>query len=214
MALYGLVGAGGFAREVMPMLDAMLRASAQPSCEAVFVIEDQYPLPEGPVNGHRVLHLSEFLRADADRFFNVAIADSKVRQRIVESMPAEVRPVSIVSSAFLCQDAVTIGDGAIFCGFTQVTSNARIGKFFHCNMNSYVAHDAVIGDYVTFAPGVKCNGYVVVEDHAYVGTGVVIRDGTNRPITIGRGAVVGMGAVVTRSVPPGATVVGNPARER
>jgi acetyltransferase-like isoleucine patch superfamily enzyme len=76
-----------------------------------------------------------------------------------------------------------------------------------------VAHDCIIGDFVTFAPAVKCNGNVIVEDHAYVGTGAIIRQGTpNKPIVIGRGAVVGMGAVVTRSVAPGATVVGSPAR--
>jgi acetyltransferase-like isoleucine patch superfamily enzyme len=58
----------------------------------------------------------------------------------------------------------------------------------------------------------ECNGHVVVEDHAYMGAGVVIKDGSNKPVVIGRGAVVGMGAVVTKSVPPGETVVGNPAR--
>ncbi len=71
----------------------------------------------------------------------------------------------------------------------------------------------MIGDFVTFAPGVKCNGNVVVEDHAYIGTGAIIKQGQpGQPLVIGRGAVVGMGAVVTKSVPAGATVVGNPAR--
>ncbi len=71
----------------------------------------------------------------------------------------------------------------------------------------------VIGDYVTFAPGVMCNGNVHVQDHAYIGTGAVIKQGLpGAPLVIGRGAVVGMGAVVTKSVPPGVTVVGNPAR--
>jgi acetyltransferase-like isoleucine patch superfamily enzyme len=60
---------------------------------------------------------------------------------------------------------------------------------------------------------VKCNGNVVIEDHAYIGTGAVIKQGApGAPLVISRGAVVGMGAVVTKSVPAGTTVVGNPAR--
>jgi len=40
----------------------------------------------------------------------------------------------------------------------------------------------------------------------------VLKQGTDdKPIVIGKGAIVGMGAVVTKSVPPFATVVGNPA---
>ena len=95
----------------------------------------------------------------------------------------------------------------------MVTSNASIGRFFHCNLYSYVAHDCVIGDFVTFAPGVKCNGNVFIEDHSCIGTGAMLLPGTHdAPLVIGRGAVVGIGAVVTRSVPAGATVVGNPGR--
>ena len=71
----------------------------------------------------------------------------------------------------------------------------------------------MIGDFVTFAPGVQCNGNIVIEDHAYIGAGAVIKQGKpGQPLIIGRGAVVGMGAVVTKSVAAGATVVGNPAR--
>lgn len=36
--------------------------------------------------------------------------------------------------------------------------------------------------------------------------------GCGQPLVIGKGAVVGMGALVTKSVAPGTTVVGNPAR--
>jgi hypothetical protein len=94
-----------------------------------------------------------------------------------------------------------------------LTSNISIGKSFHANIYSYVAHDCKIGDYVTFAPGAKCNGNVIIEDYAYIGTGAIIKPGSkNKPLVIGQGAVIGMGAVVTKSVSPGVTVFGNPAK--
>lgn len=95
----------------------------------------------------------------------------------------------------------------------MITTNVRIGRQFQCNIYSYVEHDCVIGDFVTFAPRVSCNGNVHIGDYAYVGAGAVIKQGApGRPLTIGQGAVVGMGAVVTKDVAPGAIVVGNPAR--
>lgn len=216
MKLYGIFGAGGFGREVMPLAEHWLSIwdGLEHQSELVFVVEDQFNIPQKKVNGHRVITMTEFLLAPvSERRFNIAIGNASARERIASSIPPEVAtPFSITAPNHLALHGNAIGEGAIFCGFTQVTSNAKIGRFFHCNIYSYVAHDCVIGDFVTFAPGVMCNGHVVIEDHAYIGTGAVIKDGTDKPIVIGRGAVVGMGAVVTKSVLPGTTVVGNPAK--
>jgi maltose O-acetyltransferase len=49
---------------------------------------------------------------------------------------------------------------------------------------------------------------IIVEDYAWIATGAVILPG----VTIGRGAVIGAFAVVSRSIPENAIAVGNPAR--
>ena len=105
-------------------------------------------------------------------------------------------------------DDVAIGPSGLFSPWTTLTSNIRIGAHFHCNIYSYVEHDCVIGDFVTFAPAVRCNGKVTIGHGAYLGANCTIRQG----LSIGAGAVIGMGAVVVKDVPAGATVVGNPAR--
>lgn len=211
MKRIAIFGASGFGREVTPLARQQWAACGEPY-QLVFV--DDHP-PAAECNGHPVLTYEAWMALPASsRHINIAIANSAVRQRLAERCMAdgvgffEVRAANVVQL-----DDVQIGEGAILCPFVTLTSNIRIGKHFHANIYSYVAHDCLIGDYVTFAPGVKCNGNVVVEDHAYIGTGAIIRQGKpGEPLVIGRGAVVGMGAVVTKSVPPGVTVVGNPAR--
>lgn len=210
---YGLIGAGGYGREVMPLArlqlnDEILAGKAK----LIFAIEDIInPIF---VNDYSVISLAEFLSYPNNKLFNIAIGNSTARERIAaDCLKAGATPFSIKAENVITMDANEIAAGAILSPFVTITSNTKIGVFFHANIYSYVAHDCVIGDFVTFAPSVKCNGYVIIEDHAYIGTGATIKPGNKKnPLVIGREAVVGMGAVVTKSVAPGVTVVGNPAR--
>lgn len=213
MKRFAIFGANGCGRGVLPLVRQQLQARMQSGdCDLVFV-DDRPPAPV--VNGHRVLTYAQWLSEPAtSRHMNVAIANSRVREELVQRCAADGVDFFQARAANVVElDDVQIGEGAVLCPFVTLTSNIRIGRHFHANIYSYVEHDCILGDYVTFAPGVMCNGQVHIEDHAYIGAGAVIKQGlSGKPLVIGRGAVVGMGAVVTKSVPPGVTVVGNPAR--
>lgn len=210
--IVGVYGASGFGREIMPLAKKQYY-SVFPDVRFVFVDDN----PESDtLNGYPILTYLELISCEAiNKFVVLAIADGDIRERLALKCEADnIGTLSVTADNVVVLDAVEIGEGAILCHFTQLTSNIRIGKQFHANIYSYVAHDCVIGDYVTFAPGVRCNGNIHIEDQAYIGTGAIIKQGTpTKPLVIGKGAVVGMGAVVTKDVAPGVTVVGNPARQ-
>lgn len=196
----------------MPLARQQLAQAGIGAERLVFV--DDAPGP-AQVNGQRLLSYAGFLAEPARaRHAVLAIAQGAVRETLAQRCARDgVQPWTVAAASVVRMDEVQLGEGAILSPFVTLTSNIRIGRHFHANISSYVEHDCVIGNFVTFAPGVHCNGNVIIEDHAYVGAGAVIKQGQpGKPLVIGRGAVVGMGAVVTKSVPPGATVVGNPAR--
>jgi UDP-2-acetamido-3-amino-2,3-dideoxy-glucuronate N-acetyltransferase len=122
-----------------------------------------------------------------------------------------------------------IGAGTRIGTFVEVQKNAVIGARCKISSHSFVCEGVTIEDEVFVGHGVMFTNdlhprattegklqtdgdWVVVptrvETGASIGSGAVILAG----VTIGAHALVGAGAVVTRDVPPGATVVGNPAR--
>lgn len=205
--MFGIVGAGGFGREILP-----IARQAYPTADFRFV-ETARHRPRS-VNGIQVLDEEEFFGLHPSPSFVIAIADHRARAAIADRFTTRgAVPVSLQAASAQVYDESLIEAGAILCANVVITANAKIGRFFHANIGSYVAHDCEIGDYVTFAPMVCCNGNIRIGDGAYIGTGAMLRQGDHdRPLTIGAGAVIGMGAVVTRDVPPNETWIGNPAR--
>ncbi|WP_262270213.1 WxcM-like domain-containing protein [Microvirga yunnanensis] len=133
-----------------------------------------------------------------------------------------------------------VGPGTRIWAFAHVLPGARIGA--ECNIcdGVFVENDVVLGDRVTVKCGVQIWDGISIEDDVFIGPNVtftndpfprskvypskfsrtIVRQGASiganatilPGIEIGVGAMVGAGAVVTRSVPPNAIVVGNPAR--
>lgn len=210
--IYAVYGASGCGRSLMPVAREQLKH--QQNTAEIYFIDDS--LNEiAYINGHQAVSYEYFKSLPASKKnILIAIANSQVREKLANKIIADGCNLwTIIANNVVMMDQVDMAEGAALSPFVSITSNIKIGKCFHANLYSYVEHDCIIGDYVTFAPGVKCNGNIHIEDHAYIGTGAVIKQGTpEKPLVIGKGAVIGMGAVVTKSVPAGVTVVGNPAR--
>lgn len=211
---FGLIGAGGSGREVMPYAKASVAQtlSISPSDVSVYFIETLQPI-ERQINGHPLVSLDTFLNLDGPKYFNIALGNGRTRAALAKEMQGLAKIIHIHSPQAIFLENNTIAEGAIFCPNSMVTSNVTIGRFFHANVYAHIAHDCVIGDYVTFAPGARCNGRVLIGDYTHIGASAVIREGTSsKPLKIGKGVIVGIGAVVTKDIPDGITVVGNPAR--
>ncbi|PIV87671.1 MAG: dTDP-6-deoxy-3,4-keto-hexulose isomerase [Hydrogenophilales bacterium CG17_big_fil_post_rev_8_21_14_2_50_63_12] len=110
---------------------------------------------------------------------------------------------NICAHCFIENDVV-VGDRVTVKNGVQLWDGLRIGNDVHIGPNVTFTNDKY--------PKSRNTNYVClqtwIEDGASIGGGATILPG----LRIGAGAMVGAGAVVTKDVPPGVTVVGNPAR--
>jgi len=213
-SIYGIYGIGGFAREILPLIREEIKNKE--NIKLYFIVDDEYITDEKILNGIEIISFNNFIEINnVQKFLTVGFSNSKRRIEVFEYCEKNnIKLLDVKASNVVIMDNVSISEGSTLCPFVTVTSDVKIGKGFQANIYSYVAHDCVIGDFVTFAPAVKCNGNVHIDDNVYIGAGVIIHPGkSNKPLKIGKGAVVAAGSVVTKNVPEGMTIFGNPAIE-
>jgi acetyltransferase-like isoleucine patch superfamily enzyme len=96
----------------------------------------------------------------------------------------------------------------MICAGVVVNTGSVIGSHVILNTSCTVDHHNSVGSCAHIAPGTHTGGDTVIEEGGLVGIGAIVAPRTS----VGAWATVGAGAVVTKPVPPGVTVVGVPAR--
>jgi UDP-perosamine 4-acetyltransferase len=139
----------------------------------------------------------------------VAIGINETRRSAIHRCAELGLGHAIARSRFAMVSHTTLlGAGTAILAGATVNAAATIGRGVIVNTNAAIDHDCVVDDFAHIAPGAIVAGGVTIGEGTLVGIGARVLPN----LSIGAWATVGAGAVVTRDVPEGATVVGIPAR--
>ncbi len=167
--------------------------------------------------GERYYGLDPNLNADRERAhalfreFNAA-ASLHDRQAILRQLLGHIGENSMIEPPFYCSygENIHIGDCAYINFSCTIFDNNTVHIGNHVMIGPFTqiytaAHPLQAKDRVK---GIETAAPVVIEENVWIGGAAIVLPG----LRIGRNAVVGAGAVVTRDVPSNKVVVGNPAR--
>lgn len=157
--------------------------------------------------------VKEYLEKWKDRITDMYMEQDRRNSAIplldTTSVNARIEP-----GAFI-RDQVTIGDNVVIMMGAVINIGANIGAETMIDMGVVLGGRAQIGKRCHIGAGSVIAGVieppsaspVVIEDDVVIGANAVVIEG----VRVGKGAVVGAGSIVTKDVPAGAVVVGNPA---
>jgi len=207
-----MLGAGGFALEVLDNIDAINRLTGENISPIGFVYEgannDKGKLlhdTDIPVLGD-ISCLREY---DLNKIHLVAAVGRPVwrRKMVEEAKKMGAKFTNIIHPSVTISKRAKIGEGAIMMKYVNIQSGTVIGDFFTADDFSGLGHNMIVGDFVHMCPRVGTEGGAVIGNDVYVGIRATILS-----YNIGDGAVIGACALVNKDVPPYMLAKGIPAR--
>ena len=205
MALIIVAGAAG--QHAAVVYEAAILSGARVAGFAT--VDDATPLPmlDCPWIG-RVDSIAAAEIARGSQFI-VACGSNELRRRASEMLLSQGATLqSVCHPAAIISPSASIGPGSALLAGAIIGPRVTLGRGVIVNHAASVDHDCAIGDYGNICPGARFGGSVQAEPGVFVGLNASVLQG----LRLGKNAIVGAGAVVTRDVAPRNTVVGIPAR--
>jgi len=137
----------------------------------------------------------------------LSIGENTIRETIAEKMKNYEFPVIMHSNAIVSSEA-KIGCGTVIMPGVVIEPGAIIGEHCVINNGAIIGHYSRVGDYCHISGNAVVSGEVVVGRSSLIAIGSCITPQVN----VGDNCVIGAGAVISRNIPDGARMVGNPAR--
>ena len=202
-----IIGAGGVGREVSLIIQQI--NELEPTWNLLGFIDDNTDNWGKIINGYSVIggiDSLEFLSNDT--YIVIAIANYEVKKKIVNKVNNKFKFATTVHPKVWILDYMTVGQGTIIYEGAILTANIEIGNHVIISPKCGVGHDSIIKDYVSLLWNVNVSGNDLIEEGVMMGSGSTVIQGKK----IGKGSIIGAGAVVVNDIESFSTAVGVPAK--
>lgn len=202
-----IIGAGGVGREVSLIIQQI--NELEQTWNLLGFIDNNTDNWGKVINGYSVIggiDSLEFLSNDT--YIVIAIANYKVKKNIVNKINNKFKFATIVHPKVWIHDYMTVGEGTIIYEGAILTANIEIGNHVIISPKCGVGHDSIIKDYVSLLWNVNVSGNDLIEEGVMMGSGSTVIQGKK----IGKGSIIGAGAVVVNDIESFSTAVGVPAK--
>jgi len=196
-----LVGAGDLAKEVY----SWMLCDGTPFCadtKPCFIDDKVSDLRIGDTELAYLGSASNFYPEEGDEFI-ATIASPELRSNIVEKLLAcgcEFK--SYIHPSAQVSRGSRLGKGCIMLPYSLASNDSVIGDFSIINCHSSIGHNVSMESFVTVSSHVDIMGHCIIEKKVFMGSGSRVFPGKR----IGESALIGAGAIASRSIPPGRTL--------
>ena len=203
-----IVGAGGFAKQLLPSL---LRKGILNDC--VFYDNVTEGLGGFIHQNFRTLRSEEALKKEIsqeNKDYVLAIGNPSLREQMAAKFDSlGGNHVSLIYPKSSISDFDTnLASGIIILEGVIIEPSAKIGKGTLINLRSIITHDCEVGNYCELSPGTILLGGSKIGSNTFIGTSAVVLP----KVKVGNNCIVGAGSIVNKDIPDNSTYFGVPAR--